>query len=114
MEFTSVPEYTAGMQALLCWLKKLYSLKVENVLFGKLFEELSRGGSCSGSSEELLWRGKGGARIYRGSCNENQVVGTVKDYCYLKTSQVNEFSASLCMGRCKSLGPLKSFLWYAP
>ena len=25
--------------------------------------------------------------------------------------QVKEFSAFLCMGRCKSLGPLKSYLW---
>ena len=29
-------------------------------------------------------------------------------------SQVKEFSAFLCMGRCKSLGSLKSFLWYIP
>ena len=29
-------------------------------------------------------------------------------------SQVKEFSAFLCMGRCKSLGSLKSFLWQAP
>ena len=28
-------------------------------------------------------------------------------------SQVKEFSAFLGMGRCKSLGSLKSFLWYA-
>ena len=31
-----------------------------------------------------------------------------------QTSHVKEFSAFLCMGRCKSLGLLKSFLWYAP
>ena len=31
-----------------------------------------------------------------------------------QTSQVNEFSTFLCMGRCKSLGSLKSFLWYGP
>ena len=31
-----------------------------------------------------------------------------------QTSQVNEFSTSLCMGRCKSLGSLKSVLSYAP
>ena len=30
-----------------------------------------------------------------------------------QTSQVREFSAYLCMGRCMSLGSLKSFLWYA-
>ena len=29
-------------------------------------------------------------------------------------TQVKEFSTLLCMGRCKSLGSLKSFLWYAP
>ena len=28
-------------------------------------------------------------------------------------SQGNEFSAFLCMGRCRSLDSLKSFLWYA-
>ena len=29
-------------------------------------------------------------------------------------SQFKEFSAFLCMERCKSMGSLKSFLWYAP
>ena len=29
-------------------------------------------------------------------------------------SQFKEFSAFLCMERCKSLGSLKSFFWYAP
>ena len=29
-------------------------------------------------------------------------------------SQVKEFSAFLCMGKCKSLGSVKSFLWYVP
>ena len=29
-------------------------------------------------------------------------------------SQINEFSAFLYMGRCKSLGSLRSFLWCAP
>lgn len=43
MEFTSVPEYTAGMGRQTLLTEKLYSLKVENVLFGKLFEKLSRG-----------------------------------------------------------------------
>jgi len=31
-----------------------------------------------------------------------------------QTSPVNEFSTFLCMGRCKSLGSLKSFLGFAP
>ena len=30
-----------------------------------------------------------------------------------QTSKVNDFSAFLCMRRCKSLGLLKLFLWYA-
>ena len=28
--------------------------------------------------------------------------------------QIKEFSTFLCIGRCKSLGSLRSFLWYAP
>ena len=31
-----------------------------------------------------------------------------------QTSQIKEFSSLLSMGRCKRLGSLKSFLWYAP
>ena len=44
-------------------------------------EDFSPGGSLSGSSEGLLQRGKGGARIYRSFCYKDQVVGTPKDYC---------------------------------
>ena len=42
-------------------------------------EDLSLGCSLSlrGCSEEA----RGGARIYRTFCNEDQVVGTSKDYC---------------------------------
>ena len=61
----------------------------------------------------LFQRGEGGARIYQSFCNKDQVVGTSKDYCLIKenqTSQVNEFSTFLHMGRCRSLGSLKSFL----
>ena len=43
----------------------MHNLKVENYAsFGGLAEDLSPGGSLSDSSEGLLWRGKGGARIY--------------------------------------------------
>ena len=44
-------------------------------------EELSLGCSPSGTSERLLQRGKGGARINRGFCNKDQVGRTSKDYC---------------------------------
>ena len=38
----------------------------------------SPGGSLSDSSGGLLWRGEGGARIYRGFCNKDKVVRTSK------------------------------------
>ena len=52
----------------------MHNLKVENyILFGGLPEDFS---------EELLQRGKEGARIYRGSCNRHQLlVGTSIDSC---------------------------------
>ena len=40
--------------------------------------------SLSDCSEGLLWRGNGGARVYRSFCNKNQVVGTSNNYCWLK------------------------------
>ena len=70
---------------------------------------------------ELLWRG--GVEVGVGAsrdtdfCNKGQVVWPSRVLSGIKenqTSQVKEFSAFLCMGRCKSLGLLKSFLWYAP
>ena len=46
--------------------EKIHNLKVENyVLFGELAEDLSPEGSLSESSVGQLWRGEGGARIYR-------------------------------------------------
>ena len=45
--------------------KKMHNLKVESyVLFGELTEDYSPGYSLSNSSEELLQRGNGGARMY--------------------------------------------------
>ena len=41
----------------------------------------SPGHSLSDSSEGLLPRGKEGGGIYKGFCNKDQVVGTLKDYC---------------------------------
>ena len=43
--------------------KKTHNLKVENyVLFGRLSEDLSPGGSLSDSSKGLFPRGKGGSQ----------------------------------------------------
>ena len=68
-------------------------------------EDLNLGHSMSDNSERLLGGGKrGGARIDRSFCNKDQVVGTSNDYWELRKtrlSQVKEFSAFLCTGRCK-------------
>ena len=65
-----------------CWLKKkIYKLKVENyVLFSGQTEDLSPGHSLSDSSEGMLQKGKGGAKVYTSFCNKDPVVRTLKDY----------------------------------
>ena len=61
--------------------KKRLNLKVENyTLFGGLSEDLSLGGSLSGSSEGLIQRGEWGARLYRDFCNKDEVVGMSVNY----------------------------------
>ena len=86
----------------------MHNLKAENsVLSSRLTENLSLGCSLSDSSEGLFQRVKKGARIYRSFCKQNKTGSqTSKDYCQLKknqTSKVDEFSASLCGGRYKSI-----------
>ena len=44
-------------------------------------EDFSPGHSIPDSSEGLLPRGKGGARIHRSVFNKHQVVGTSEDCC---------------------------------
>ena len=86
----------------------MYNLKVENyVLFGGLTEDLSQGYSISDSFEGLFQRRKGGSRINRSFCggkkNQNRL-SNIKRLLLItlkiQTSQVNEFSAFLCMGKC--------------
>ena len=58
---------------------------------------------------------QGGVRLYR-SLQERAGTRNIKRLLLIKEnqmSQVKEFSIFLCMGRCKSLGSLKSFLLYA-
>ena len=58
---------------------------------------------------------QGGVRLYR-SLQERAGTRNIKRLLLIKEnqmSQVKEFSTFLCMGRCKSLGSLKSFLLYA-
>ena len=69
----------------------MHNLKVEDyVLIGSRAEDLSLENNLTYSSEGLLQRGKGGARIHRRFCNKNQAVRTCKDYCKLeKTRHLN-------------------------
>lgn len=49
--------------------RKMHNLKVENyILCGKLIENYSLGDSLSESSEEMVQRGKGGARALTNFC----------------------------------------------
>ena len=98
------------------WKKKKHNLKVENhVLFGGQNWGLERGHSPSESSERLLQRGKGGTRLYKNFCNKEQVVGTSKDdWLPKKTRYLKLMNLTWGILRCKSLGSLESFLWYAP
>ena len=86
------------------------------VLFGDFIENYSPG-CLSHSSEELFWRGKVGDRIYRSFCwkqNKTKCVVEHKkitaNYQKKKKKRRLKFSAFLCVGRCRSLGLLKSFL----
>lgn len=77
-------------------------------------EDLSLGHSPSDSSERLLRRDKGGARIYKSFCNKDQVVRTSKDYSSLqKIRYLKKFSAFLYMKRYKGQDSLQSSLLYA-
>ena len=72
-------------------------------------------------SKGLLPRGKGGATIHRSSVNFFRIFPTsswdIKRLLLVKedwTSQVNKFSAFLCIERFKCLSSVKSALSYAP
>ena len=80
-------------------------------------EDLSQGHSISDNSERLLQRGGGGELGYIGVFATKPGGCNMKRWLFLKENQISqgkEFSAFLCMGICKSLGSLKSLLWYAP
>ena len=64
-------------------------------------------------SEEV----RGAFKVIQKFYNKGQVIWTSKVFLGVREnqiSQVKEFSAFLCVGRCKSLGSLKSFLSHAP
>ena len=80
-------------------------------------EDLRPGHSISGHSKGRLRRGKGtgvgGGQDIREFLRHRPSSWKIRGLLLIKenqTSQVKEFSAFLCMGRCKSLDSLKSFL----
>ena len=80
----------------------------------EFLRDSSPGNSISSSPERTALRRRGEEPGYR---NFAIISLNVKILLLIKEnqiSQVKEFSAFLCMGRCKSLGSLKSFLGYAP
>ena len=101
-----------------CQLKKYSQPEVESYVYlVGIFRTSSLGDSISSKPErtaprrwaeepgciEVLQQSAGSQNIKRLLLiKENQI------------SQVKKFSAFLCMERCKSLGFLQSFLWYAP
>ena len=65
---------------------------------------------------ELLQGGEVGKPGYTEVCNKGQGSQTSKLFLWIKENQISQLkdcSALLCMGRCKSLGSLESFLSYA-
>ena len=82
-----------------------------------IFRTSSPGGSISSNPERTALRRQAGEPGHIGVLQQRAGSLNVKRLLLTKenqTSQVKEFSAFLCMGRCESLGSLKSFLRYVP
>ena len=74
-----------------------------------LLRTIAWDGGLSDSSEVLLQRGSGGARCIEVFAGGKRLL-LITNNGHLKSVI---FSAFLCMGRCRNLGLLKLFLWYA-
>ena len=89
----------------------------------RIFRTSSLGDSISRNPERTLWGGEERSQVIYKVCNKGQVVWTSKSWLIEENqiTQAKEFGV-LCMGSyielesfwLKSLGSLKSFLWYAP
>ena len=108
-----------------CWLEKKHNLKVESYVL------LSRYSNLGGRLQvpEITFQitlkkfseeARGIARVYRSFAIRAGIWNSKDKYLnkYLikenQVSQVKEFRAFLCMGRCESWGLLKLFLGYIP
>ena len=83
-------------------------------MFGDLTEDYSLGVNLLDRSEELLQRGRGGSQGWGVGSGEGEDMLKKKNQKTTnhknQLSQINNFSAFLCMGRSKSPGSLKLFL----
>ena len=82
-----------------------------------IFRSLSLGDSISSDPERTVLRRQGEKPGYTEVLQQRTGSLSIKRRFLSKenqTSQGKEFNAFLCMGRYKSLGPLRSFLSYAP
>ena len=99
-------------------LKNTHSIKVASyAFFRETFRTSGPGDSISSDPEKTLRRRKEEPGCYIEVLQQRADSLNIKTVLLIKEdqiSQVKEFSAFLCMGRCKSLGLLKSFLWYVP
>ena len=98
------------------WAEKLFTTWKLRVVFcsAGIFRTVSPRGSISSNPERTAPRRWGGSDDVYELCNKGQVVGDIKRLLQTNENQIawiKEFSAFLCMGRCKSLGSLNSFLW---
>ena len=76
----------------------------------------SLGGSISNDTERTALRRQGDDPGHTEVLQQRAGSQNIKNWLLIeenKISQVKKFSTLLCTGRCKSLGSLKSFLWYA-
>ena len=95
----------------------MHNLKVGNyVLYCNSLRTSEQSITAIWEAASWAWRGKEGARVYRSFVTKPSS-WNIKRLLLIKenqTSQVNEFSTVLCIRSYKSLGSLKSLLWYVP
>jgi len=84
--------------------KKKHNLKL--CFIQDLTEDYGLEASFSAGFEGLFQRGKGRVRMYRSFGQEKKTKKQKKPQPF----QVNDFSAFLCMGKCKNRGFSNSFL----
>ena len=91
-----------------------HNLNVESdVLFGGNFYNFKVGKQCLKSSwDNCSEEVRGRTRLYTNFATKGKVVWMSKNYCKLKKTRypkLRNLAFFSCMGRCKSLGSLKSF-----